>query len=639
MTMKKDDDLHNFSLEDFPVPSSVINTPVPPSGSTMQPPPIQRQSTTASSGVAVDSMTTVRSHIRPDLFQVDTHNHDATHWDLNEELEIRDRVFRAELKAMNKADKQRRKELRRHFDPVKKPSPKDMYEASLLSVRDEFGNRIRFGSLFEGQRTVVCFIRNFWCSLCQDYVDSIAKVKPAVLEKYGMKLVIISCGSWKMIQAYKRLIGEDCPYSIYSDRSKHVYTALGMTLRTFNPGPAADKGAYIKHSMTGNIVQGFVSGMALPLKAPGDQMQIGGEFVLGPGLEVKFCHRMKSTRDHALIEDVLASVDIDVAKETEALQPTPMIATPRMGAFSSAGTSTRTLSRVASAATTTGNGASAPNTASTTHTARFPASVSDANKRSPSMSTKKSPLLGWAKRLTPASPKMHSSKSRSSMPPKDLGISSASLAAMAGQAAPPATSAGAAQTGPSGERKLQKRRSDTAVKRRSSRVAVPPTTDVPGAALSVPEDDKAARRASLPHLIETPPPSSPLSIGFLGSASPAASSTAAPAAAPTPSPLSLQSPPSASSRTTSPVPSLILPQEEHAEPSHVQQLLAPLASPTSADLETSSSRFSSSSEESNAGLKVVGSLARNIRMHLKVRSTTDDAASINSRGSLRPVSR
>jgi len=87
------------------------------------------------------------------------------------------------------------------------------------------------------------------------------------------------------------------------------------------------------------------------------------------------------------------------------------------------------------------------------------------------------------------------------------------------------------------------------------------------------------------------------------------------------------------------VPSLILPQEEHAEPSHVQQLLAPLASPTSADLETSSSRFSSSSEESNAGLKVVGSLARNIRMHLKVRSTTDDAASINSRGSLRPVSR
>ena len=71
-------------------------------------------------------------------------------------------MFRAELKAMSKADKQRRKELRRHFDPVKKPSAKDMYEASLLSVRDEFGNRIRFGSLFEAQRTVVCFIRNFW---------------------------------------------------------------------------------------------------------------------------------------------------------------------------------------------------------------------------------------------------------------------------------------------------------------------------------------------------------------------------------------------------------------------------------------------------------------------------------------------
>ena len=96
-----DDDLHNFSLEDFPVPSSVINTPVPPSGSTMQPPPIQRQSTTASSGVAVDSMTTVRSHIRPDLFQVDTHNHDATHWDLNEEVGNLRRLVRACLVVYN----------------------------------------------------------------------------------------------------------------------------------------------------------------------------------------------------------------------------------------------------------------------------------------------------------------------------------------------------------------------------------------------------------------------------------------------------------------------------------------------------------------------------------------------------------
>ena len=107
------------------------------------------------------------------------------------------------MKAPSRADKVRRKQLRKTFDPKKAPSRKDMYEASLLSVRDEYGNRTRFGSLFEGQKTVVCFIRHFWCSQCQDYVDDIAKVKPAVLEKYGIKLIIVSNGSWKMIKPYK----------------------------------------------------------------------------------------------------------------------------------------------------------------------------------------------------------------------------------------------------------------------------------------------------------------------------------------------------------------------------------------------------------------------------------------------------
>lgn len=107
------------------------------------------------------------------------------------------------MKAPSKADKLRRRQLRKQFDQFRAPEPKDLYEASLLSVRDEYGNRIRFGSLFEGQRTIVCFIRHFWCSLCQDYVDSIARVKPAILEKYGMKLIVISNGSWKMIKGYK----------------------------------------------------------------------------------------------------------------------------------------------------------------------------------------------------------------------------------------------------------------------------------------------------------------------------------------------------------------------------------------------------------------------------------------------------
>lgn len=67
------------------------------------------------------------------------------------------------MKAPSKEDKQRRRRLRQEFSQTALPTKKDLYEASLLSVRDEYGNRIRFGSLFEGQRTIVCFIRHFWC--------------------------------------------------------------------------------------------------------------------------------------------------------------------------------------------------------------------------------------------------------------------------------------------------------------------------------------------------------------------------------------------------------------------------------------------------------------------------------------------
>jgi len=78
------------------------------------------------------------------------------------QLEIRDRVFRAEIKRPNKADKIRRKVLQKQFDEFKKPLKIELYEASLLCVRDENGHKIRFGSLFEEKKTIVCFIRHFW---------------------------------------------------------------------------------------------------------------------------------------------------------------------------------------------------------------------------------------------------------------------------------------------------------------------------------------------------------------------------------------------------------------------------------------------------------------------------------------------
>lgn len=134
-----------------------------------------------------------------------------------------------------------------------------------------------------------------------------------------MNLVIVSNGSWKMIKSYRKLLGNKCPYPIYTDRAKHLYTALGMTLRTWDGGKEKDRGNYIQHSLGASVIVGIKSGVKLPMRPPGDQQQLGGEFILGPGLEISFAHRMKTTRGHAEIEQVLASAGINLDEETKLL--------------------------------------------------------------------------------------------------------------------------------------------------------------------------------------------------------------------------------------------------------------------------------------------------------------------------------
>jgi len=76
------------------------------------------------------------------------------------------------------------------------------------------------------------------------------------------------------------------PFSIYIDSTHRVYKALGMTLRTLDPGPDSKRGGYVRHGLVGGI--SMVVKNAIKTKMPvwnngGDIEQLGGEFVLGPG--------------------------------------------------------------------------------------------------------------------------------------------------------------------------------------------------------------------------------------------------------------------------------------------------------------------------------------------------------------------
>lgn len=148
------------------------------------------------------------------------------------------------------------------------PSATQISRAALLPVKGEDGQSVQFGTLFTAHRTIVVFIRHFWCPLCQDYMASLrALVKPEMLarpknttqpkdypqqrskgekpaalrrsidgraesgpgqteEQQLVGFVVIGNGAHAMIRKYRQIFG--LPFAVYTDPDLDVYRALGM---------------------------------------------------------------------------------------------------------------------------------------------------------------------------------------------------------------------------------------------------------------------------------------------------------------------------------------------------------------------------------------------------------------------------
>ncbi|KAF7428262.1 hypothetical protein PC9H_007483 [Pleurotus ostreatus] len=209
------------------------------------------------------------------------------------------------------------------------PSRSQLQQAALLSVVGQRGERISFGELFQKQKTLVIFIRHFWCPLCQDYMASVSRsVSPEMLKRAGVKLVIISNGSHKMIRSYRKIFRT--PFQVYTDPTHRVYDALGMTTEVADEFTAP--GGYVRHGVFSGIA--MVVANALKVGMPvwergGDISRLGGEFILGPGITCSFAHRMQNPRSHAPIMRLIAEVGVDVATP-EARSPSPASKPPNM---------------------------------------------------------------------------------------------------------------------------------------------------------------------------------------------------------------------------------------------------------------------------------------------------------------------
>ena len=139
------------------------------------------------------------------------------------------------------------------------PTALQLSYAASLPIYAEDGRKHLFRNVFEKQKTVVVFIRHFWCPNCQDYMTVVRDiVRPemligggagragdedeAVWKKGGAKgvvieemeleiqdkisVVVISNGGHGMITKYRQML--NLPFRVYTDPTLALYKALGM---------------------------------------------------------------------------------------------------------------------------------------------------------------------------------------------------------------------------------------------------------------------------------------------------------------------------------------------------------------------------------------------------------------------------
>lgn len=224
----------------------------------------------------------------------------------------------------------------------KLPSQETLRKLEDHTVLDADGKSHTFKSLYAGhntaRRVLIIFVRHFFCGNCQEYLRILStSITPEALLRLPVStfICVIGCGTPELIRSY--IEETNCPFPLYADPTRRLYSELGM-VRTLAMGqrPAYMQNRTLAQTIVSGVVQGLKqvkSGLALK---SGDQRQVGGEFLFEPAsmtLEtpittpeavddknrdgfveekrVTWCHRMRTTRDHVEIPELMEVLGLD----------------------------------------------------------------------------------------------------------------------------------------------------------------------------------------------------------------------------------------------------------------------------------------------------------------------------------------
>ncbi|KUI74104.1 Thioredoxin-like protein AAED1 [Cytospora mali] len=167
------------------------------------------------------------------------------------------------------------------------PSPETIRRIENYIVLDRHGKTHTFKSLYTGRnvarRVLVIFVRHFFCGNCQEYLRTLAaSITPESLLQLPIPtfIAVVGCGDPALIDMYAAETGS--PFPIYADPTRRLYEELGM-VKTLALG---SRPAYMRKSLVRSSIDSIFQGVkhiksGLAIRG-GDQRQIGGEFLFEP---------------------------------------------------------------------------------------------------------------------------------------------------------------------------------------------------------------------------------------------------------------------------------------------------------------------------------------------------------------------
>ncbi|KAF1943909.1 hypothetical protein EJ02DRAFT_510656 [Clathrospora elynae] len=223
-------------------------------------------------------------------------------------------------------------------------TPDELSQAREIEVFDREGRTKTLGELIKGKRSVLVFIRHFWCLNCQAYLRLMSEsIPPSSLppntqssssshlpppsepsSNHTPSVLVIGCGSYQPIDTYAT--ASSCLYPIFTDPTLRLHSILGFK-SNLAEGQAGDETRDYMRDAGGPLTRiwGGIKGAVANvqhLNYVGPKALNGGEVVVSTDGACEYIYRMQNTVDHTDISEISKLISVQVTPETGKIDKT-----------------------------------------------------------------------------------------------------------------------------------------------------------------------------------------------------------------------------------------------------------------------------------------------------------------------------